>query len=124
MAAFGMLILAPCVGGLVLPVLPDPHTILTGAGHLYNTYLGQPGFVVERMDVMDADGVITHPITALQPTASGPILIFFAAATRCGGILPDELPFNIVQKALRAVLPKVRVLCEFTNQLAAPTLSG
>ena len=62
----------------------------------------------------DAAIMDTNPITGLDflryPISgaevvdpSGLLLIFGALATRLGGLLPDELPFNIVQKVLRAV---------------------
>eukprot|EP00966_Prymnesium_polylepis_P086937 2012323-Prymnesium_polylepis.1 len=47
----------------------------------------------------------SYPIVEAKGTGSGPLLIFAAVATRCGGLLPDELPFNIGQKILRRVLP-------------------
>tara|TARA_B110001452_G_C15187944_1_gene412574 strand:- start:579 stop:848 length:270 start_codon:yes stop_codon:yes gene_type:complete len=37
------------------------------------------------------------------------LLLVGALVTRCGGLLPDELPFNIFQKVLRAV-PGVKLL--------------
>ena len=68
----------------------------------------------------DAAIMDTNPITGLDflryPISgaevvdpSGLLLIFGALATRLGGLLPDELPFNIVQKVLRAV-PGVNVI--------------
>ena len=58
---------------------------------------------------MDTDPItgldfLRYPISGAEVVdPSGVLLIFGAMATRCGGLLPDEMPFNIVQKLLRAV---------------------
>jgi hypothetical protein len=70
--------------------------------------LSKPGLEIEYMETMDPDtGKLRYPIKSvnLADPLGGPLLIFGAAATRLGGILPDELPFNIVQKIVRGVLP-------------------
>ena len=47
---------------------------------------------------------LRYPISGAEVVdPSGLLLIFGALATRLGGLLPDEMPFNIVQKVLRAV---------------------
>jgi len=59
--------------------------------------------------IMDTDPItglefLRYPISGAEVVdPSGVLLIFGALATRCGGLLPDEMPFNIVQKLLRAV---------------------
>lgn len=68
----------------------------------YKTFAAKPGVALERSQAyMDADGVMTYPISGVQVD---PTLAFFAAATRFGGLLPDEKPFNLVQMAVRRAL--------------------
>ena len=61
--------------------------------------------------IMDTDPItglefLRYPISGAEVVdPSGVLLIFGALATRCGGLLPDEMPFNIVQKIVRGVLP-------------------
>jgi hypothetical protein len=71
--------------------------------------LGKPGFeIVYDGPYMDRDtGTLRYPISGVEPAdpVSAVALLFGAGATRLGGILPDEMPFNVVQKFLRGVLP-------------------
>ena len=70
--------------------------------------LSKPGLEIEYMETMDRDtGELRRPVKSVNMAdpVGGPLLLFGAAATRLGGILPDEMPFNIVQKLLRGVLP-------------------
>ena len=58
-----------------------------------------------RADPVTGSTEFSYPIVEASGTGSGPLLIFAAVATRCGGLLPDELPFNIGQKIIRRLLP-------------------
>ena len=73
------------------------------AANFYLSYFATPGVALDRSQpFMDrVTGEITYPIMGAD---FDPFLLFFAAATRLGGLLPDELPFNLVQKAVRATL--------------------
>lgn len=71
-------------------------------GWLYR-FAGQPGVKLEYEEYMDAAGNIRSAPTKASLTESGPLLLLGAGATRLGGILPDEMPFNIVQKLLRLI---------------------
>ena len=77
----------------------------------YDTYLGKPGFELQYGEYLDpASGQMIHPIEGTKMTSSGPLLLLCAGATRLGGILPDEMPFNLVQKCLRLIPGVSRVL--------------
>ena len=47
---------------------------------------------------------LANPKVGDRDSRVAALLIFAFAATRGGGIFPDELPFNLVQKAVRAGL--------------------
>ena len=88
--------------------LGEPSWLLSAADSggeeswLYR-FAGQPGFTLEYEDYMTEDGDIRSAPTKAKLTESGPLLLLGAGATRLGGILPDEMPFNIVQKLLRLI---------------------
>ena len=69
--------------------------------------LGKPGLKIEYDGpYMDRDtGSLRYPISSVNVAdpVSGALLFLGAGATRLGGILPDEMPFNIIQKVLRSV---------------------
>ncbi len=71
--------------------------------------LGKPALDVKYDGpYMDRDtGALRYPISGVEPAdpTSAFFLFLGAGATRCGGILPDEMPFNVVQKFIRGVLP-------------------
>ena len=72
--------------------------------------LGKPGLeITYDGPYMDRDtGTFRYPVSEIKAGAdplSSAALLFGATATRCGGLLPDEMPFNIVQKIVRGVLP-------------------
>ena len=71
--------------------------------------LGKPGIEVEYGGpYMNRDtGSLTYPVSGVKAAdpLSAALLALGAGATRFGGLLPDEMPFNIVQKLLRAILP-------------------
>ena len=85
----------------------------TGSSFLdgYKNFIAGPGFKLERdgpymkTNPVSGQEEFIYPIVNAEPLSSAPLLIFGAAATRLGGLLPDELPFNIFQKILRRVLP-------------------
>lgn len=81
----------------------DAESLLSSASDAYLKYLASPGFELNRDLVMDDTGQLLSPISGAK---INPVLALGAAVTRCGGILPDEAPFNLVQQLLRAVLPK------------------
>ena len=78
---------------------------------LYKKFIAAPAFKLERdgpymkTNPVSGQEEFIYPIVNAEPSSSAPLLIFGAAATRLGGILPDELPFNIFQKILRRILP-------------------
>jgi hypothetical protein len=61
-----------------------------------------PGGSITYMEVMDDAGNLRYPVAGIS---LDPVLLLIFAVTRCGGILPDEMPFNVVQKLVRAALP-------------------
>jgi hypothetical protein len=80
----------------------------TSEASWFYKYVASPGLEIEYGEYMDAStGRLIYPIEGTKLTSSGPLLLLGAGATRLGGILPDEMPFNIVQKVLRAI-PGVR----------------
>ena len=70
--------------------------------------LAKPGFKIEYEEFMDRDSgdIRSMPTGVEGDPLAGPVLLFGALATRFGGLVPDEMPFNIVQKFLRGILPK------------------
>ena len=76
------------------------------AGQAYKTFLAQPAIVFERsVAYMDPDtGAMTYPISGVDFSPSSIVLLLAFAATRGGGIFPDERPFNLVQMWVRARL--------------------
>ena len=70
--------------------------------------LAKPGFKIEYEEFMDRDSgdIRSMPTGVKGDPLAGPVLLFGALATRFGGLVPDEMPFNIVQKFLRGILPK------------------
>lgn len=74
------------------------------ASSWFETYLASPGLELQYGEYLDpTTGQMVYPIEGTKLTSSGPLLLLGAGATRLGGILPDEMPFNIVQKAIRAI---------------------
>ena len=113
-AAFAATLSAAAVASDLPAELPAAVTASSGdiadfasaIGSAYNKYLAQPGLEIQYGEYLDNEsGQFVRPVEGAKLTSSGPLLLLGAGATRCGGILPDEMPFNIVQKALRAVLP-------------------
>lgn len=72
--------------------------------------LSKPGLEVKYDGpYMDRDtGTLRYPISGVESKdpVSSVALLLGAGATRFGGILPDEMPFNVVQKFLRGILPR------------------
>ena len=100
-------LLVPSATALVLPsavpslVAPAAASELQAAAAALN----EPGVkLTYDGPIMDYDGSLRYPISGAEIVSpSGVLLLFGALATRCGGLLPDEMPFNLVQKVLRAV---------------------
>ena len=69
--------------------------------------MGRPALEIQYDGpYMDRDtGTLRYPISGVEPAdpVSTALLLLGAGATRFGGILPDEMPFNIVQKFLRGI---------------------
>ena len=89
----------------------DPSTMLGGFGTdaslatsdtVLDSLARANGAISYDGPYMDDYGAMRYPIKSIS---LDPLLILVMAFTRCGGILPDELPFNLAQKALRAILP-------------------
>ena len=83
-----------------------PEGLLNAASGLYQTFFAQPAIVFDRsLTYMDpATGALTTPISGVTLSPSSVVLILFFAATRGGGIFPDEKPFNLFQRWIRARL--------------------
>ena len=98
-------LLVPSATALVLPsavpslVAPAAASELQAAAAALN----EPGVkLTYDGPIMDYDGSLRYPISGAEIVSpSGVLLLFGALATRCGGLLPDEMPFNLVQKVLR-----------------------
>uniref|UniRef100_A0A7S2CZK5 Uncharacterized protein n=1 Tax=Haptolina brevifila TaxID=156173 RepID=A0A7S2CZK5_9EUKA len=96
----GMAVLSPSESSV--PQIDSAAGLRDKAENFY-LYLTRPGVSLDRSTAyMDrSTGQITYPISGM---GIDPLLAFAFAATRFGGLLPDELPFNLVQKAVRAAL--------------------
>jgi len=84
-----------------------PETLIVNSAETMQDALAaldKPGFKF-RYDEYMVDGSLRYLISGADVNPSGFVLLFGVCMTRCGGLLPDEMPFNIVQKLLRAVLP-------------------
>ena len=105
-----MLLLAiRAMAALLVP--PTVPTLAAAPAEKLQAVLNEPGVrLTYDTPVMDFDGSMRYPISGAEIISpSGVLLLFGALATRCGGLLPDEMPFNIVQKLLRAV-PGVQLI--------------
>ena len=113
-----MLVLALPAAAAALLVPPAPSLVARaaaasdgGALEAAAAALNAPGVkLTYDGPVIDYDGSLRYPISGAEIVSpSGVLLLVGALVTRCGGLLPDELPFNIFQKVLRAV-PGVKLL--------------
>ena len=106
-AAAGM---AASVGVLAAFAADDASSGTTNAIQGIVESLSRPGFEVQYDGpYMDREtGTLRYPITGVESKdpVSAAALLVGAGATRFGGIFPDEMPFNIVQKIIRGVLPR------------------
>lgn len=107
-AAVGAAATALALGGAHTATADDGAPAFGAVKSAFDS-LSKPGIVVEYDGpYMDRDtGSLRYPVKSVNiaDPVGGPVLLLGVAATRLGGILPDEMPFNVFQKFLRGVLP-------------------
>ena len=95
---------AMAAGLLAAAAAPEAAVALDGPAQDLIQRLGSGGVTVQYDGpyMVRETGSLRYPVSGLS---FDPLLLLIAAATRCGGILPDELPFNLFQKMVMALLP-------------------
>ena len=93
-------------GAAACPGSASAESIADAASDFYQTFFAQPAIVFDRsLTYMDpTTGALTTPISGADFSPSSIVLLLFFVATRGGGIFPDEKPFNLVQRWVRARL--------------------
>lgn len=88
---------------------------VVAAPSFFYKYLGSPGIELQYEEYMTEAGELRSGVAGTKLTSSGPLLLLGAGVTRCGGILPDEMPFNIVQKLARLIPGVDRILPDLSD---------